>query len=89
MKPIPSLQDTFCKRLKEARLAKGFSQKGLGMAAGIDAFSASARINRYELGKHKADWVAIQNLANALGIDPTYFFARDDELAEIILRFKG
>jgi len=33
------------KRLKEARLAAGLSQKQLGIAAGIDEFSASPRCN--------------------------------------------
>ena len=35
----------FSRRLKEARLAAGFSQKNLGIAAGIDEFVASTRIN--------------------------------------------
>ncbi|EDH9073974.1 transcriptional regulator, partial [Salmonella enterica subsp. enterica serovar Agbeni] len=38
-----SHRDIFCKRLKEARLAAGFSQKKLGIAAGIDEFVASTR----------------------------------------------
>ncbi|KTC81709.1 helix-turn-helix domain-containing protein [Legionella brunensis] len=43
------------KRVKEARLATKFSQKELGIAAGIDQFSASPRINQYETGKHTPD----------------------------------
>ena len=39
-------------RLKEARLRLGLSQEKLGVLAGIDEFSASARINQYERGKH-------------------------------------
>lgn len=39
--------DIFSKRLKDARQLHGLSQKGLGIAAGIDEFVASARINRY------------------------------------------
>ena len=42
-------------RLKQARVAAGLSQKMLGIEAGIDAFVASTRINRYELGIHKPD----------------------------------
>lgn len=42
------------KRLKEARLAARLSQKSLGIAAGMDEFSASARMNQYETGKHIA-----------------------------------
>jgi DNA-binding XRE family transcriptional regulator len=40
------------KRLKEARLLAGISQKKLGIKAGIDEFTASARINQYEKGAH-------------------------------------
>ena len=35
-------------RLRYARALQGVSQKGLEIAAGIDEFSASARINQYE-----------------------------------------
>lgn len=45
-----SHREIFCKRLKEARTAAGLSQKKLGIAAGIDEFVASTRINRYEKG---------------------------------------
>jgi transcriptional regulator with XRE-family HTH domain len=44
-------KDVWRKRLKEARAALGLSQKQLGVEAGLDEFVASARINRYELGK--------------------------------------
>ncbi|MGK3127067.1 helix-turn-helix domain-containing protein [Candidatus Pantoea formicae] len=87
MKPTSSLQDTFCRRLKQARLGRGFSQKGLGIAAGIEEFSASARINRYEVGKHQPDLLTLQLLAKALEIPAAYLLAEDDQLAEMILRF--
>ena len=38
------------KRLKEARLRSGLSQEKLGVLAGIDEASASARMNQYERG---------------------------------------
>jgi transcriptional regulator with XRE-family HTH domain len=87
MKPTSSLQNTFCRRLKQARLVKGFSQKGLGIAAGIEEFSASARINRYEVGVHQPDLLTLQLLAKALEIPAAYFLADDDQLADMILRF--
>ncbi len=87
MKPTSSLQDTFCRRLKQARLAKGLSQKGLGIAAGIEEFSASARINRYELGVHKPDLLTLQLLAQGLEVPAAYFLAEDDRLAAMILAF--
>lgn len=87
MKPTSSLQDTFCRRLKQARLAKGLSQKQLGIAAGIDEFVASTRINRYEKGVHEADMATAMRLAEVLDISPSYFYEPNDELAEFIHTF--
>jgi transcriptional regulator with XRE-family HTH domain len=39
-------------RLKEARLRTGLSQQKLGILAGIDEATASARMNQYERGIH-------------------------------------
>lgn len=84
MKPRSSIHETFCKRFKQARLAKGFSQKSLGIAAGIDEFVASTRLNRYEKGIHEADLDTVQRLAEALEVPVAYLFAEDDELAKLI-----
>ncbi|MDR0251095.1 MAG: helix-turn-helix domain-containing protein [Burkholderiales bacterium] len=78
----------FCRRLKEARQAAGFSQKNLGIAAGIDEFAASARINRYEQAVHEADAMTIANLAKVLDVPLAYFYAEDDRLAQMILVFE-
>jgi transcriptional regulator with XRE-family HTH domain len=75
------------KRLKEARLMQGVSQKVLGIQAGIDQFSASSRINQYERDKHVPDYQTAKRLADVLRVPVTYLFADDDELAEIILLF--
>ena len=73
-------------RLKQARLAAGLSQKMLGIEAGIDAFVASTRINRYELGVHRPDLLTVRKLAKALDVPVAFFFAdEDDELAELLL----
>lgn len=74
----------FPSRLKEARLAQGLSQKGLGIAAGIDQFSASPRMNQYEKGIHAPDFLTVKAIANALGLPTAYFFCEEDELAEVI-----
>jgi transcriptional regulator with XRE-family HTH domain len=74
-------------RLKEARLRASLSQKGLGIAAGLDDFVASTRINRYELGVHKVDYPFACRLAAALSVPVAYFYAENDELAELILLF--
>ncbi len=78
---------SFCRRLKEARLAAGLSQKGLGVAAGIDEFVASTRVNRYEQGVHEADAMTLANLARVLDVPVAYFYAEDDRLAQLILAF--
>lgn len=79
--------DIFSQRLKDARLLRGLSQKGLGIAAGIDEFVASARINRYEKGVHEANLVTASRLAEALDVPLAYFYAADDNLARMILTF--
>ena len=56
------------RRLKQARLAAQLSQKQLGIQAGIDEFVASTRINRYELGVHKPDYLTAQKMASVLGV---------------------
>lgn len=82
-----SHRDIFCKRLKEARLAAGFSQKKLGIAAGIDEFVASTRINRYEKGVHEADIQTAQKLAETLNVPLAYFYVENDQLANIVVNF--
>ncbi|ACX90098.1 transcriptional regulator, XRE family [Pectobacterium parmentieri WPP163] len=80
-------RDIFSQRLKDARLLRGLSQKGLGIAAGIDEFVASARINRYEKGVYEASIETAQQLAEALDVPLAYFYTENDELAEMMLAF--
>ncbi|WP_437215047.1 helix-turn-helix domain-containing protein [Pectobacterium sp. LFLA-215] len=87
MKTRQQHRDIFSQRLKDARLFRGLSQKGLGIAAGIDEFVASARINRYEKGVHEANLVIANRLAEALDVPLAYFYAADDNLAKMILTF--
>ncbi|ANE75595.1 helix-turn-helix domain-containing protein [Dickeya solani] len=87
MKSRPNYHDVFCQRLKQARLAKGLSQKKLGIAARIDEFVASTRINRYEKGVHEVSIDTAQQLANALDVPLAFFYTADDELAELMLAF--
>jgi transcriptional regulator with XRE-family HTH domain len=77
------------RRLKEARERKGLSQRQLGIAAGLDRFVASTRINRYEKGVHHPDPVTVQRMADALGVPAAYLFASDDKLARLILAFNS
>jgi transcriptional regulator with XRE-family HTH domain len=75
------------RRLKEIRTQMGFSQKQLGIQAGLDPFVASTRINRYELGVHKADYRIAQRLSEILNIPTAYFYTEDDYLAEIMVTY--
>jgi transcriptional regulator with XRE-family HTH domain len=77
------------KRLKEARLRAGISQKQLGIKAGIDDFSASARINQYERGKHMPDLQTVARLAAVVQMPVPYFYCQDAELADLIVKFSA
>jgi transcriptional regulator with XRE-family HTH domain len=81
------MTNVVAKRLEEARSATDLSQKKLGIAAGIDEFSASARINQYERGKHIPDYSTLERIAKVLSVPVPYFYAADDELAKWILSF--
>lgn len=75
------------KRLKEARLEAGLSQKSLGIAAGIDEFTASARMNQYETGKHTPDYSSLASIAKVLKVPVAYFYADSDDIALVIKLF--
>ncbi len=74
------------KRLKQARTSAGLSQKQLGIAAGIDEFSASARMNQYETGKHTPDYLTLKRIGKVLKYPVAFFYAEDDWLADGILK---
>ena len=76
-------------RLREARLKSGMSQEKLGVVAGIDEMSASARMNQYERGKHLPGPVMIARIADALRLPTAYFYETNDEVAEAILLFSA
>lgn len=75
------------KRLKEARKAAKLSQKKLGIEAGMDEFSASARMNHYEKGRHTPDYSMLKRIAKVLKLPVSYFYAESDELAQWIVLF--
>lgn len=55
--------------------------------AGIDEVSSSARMNQYERGKHEPDFAMVESIANALNVPESYFYARDDDAAWLLVRF--
>ena len=75
---------TFAKRLKVARRAAKLTQEQLGIAAEIDEFSASARMNQYEKGKHWPDYGTSCRIAKSLKLDTAYFYAKSDTVAELL-----
>lgn len=83
--PLP----VYSRRLREAREAYGISQRALGIEAGLDEFVASTRVNRYETGVHQPDLQTLQRLAAILKRPVAYFYAEDDDLAQLIADFKG
>ncbi|WP_034936855.1 helix-turn-helix transcriptional regulator [Erwinia mallotivora] len=74
-------------RLKAARLKAGLSQERLGILAGIDEATASARMNQYERGIHTPDFELACRLASVLHVPAFYFYAVEDDLAEMILGY--
>ena len=72
------------KRLKEARLAFGISQKKLGVLAGIDENSASSRMNQYEMGKHTPNFITLKRIGKILGYPVEFFYSDNDVTAKVI-----
>jgi transcriptional regulator with XRE-family HTH domain len=75
------------RRLREARTRLGVSQERLGILAGIDEFSASARINQYERGKHVPAFEVAKQLAAALNVPTEYLYTEDDQTARLLIAF--
>lgn len=75
------------KRLKEARLRIGVSQKELGIRAGIDEYSASPRMNQYEKGVHTPDFQIAERIAEQLGVPSCYLYCVEDDVAQLLLGF--
>jgi transcriptional regulator with XRE-family HTH domain len=77
----------FSKRLKAARLRIGLSQERLGLDAGLDPMSASARMNRYEQGTRVPDALLIERIAAVLSVPVAYLHAVEDDEANLLLKF--
>lgn len=75
------------KRLKEARVRIGIPQKTLGILAGIDEFSASARVNQYEKGKHSPDYATAIRLAEILKVPCSYLYEENDDIAAMLVLY--
>lgn len=75
------------KRLKDARLKDGLSQEQLGLQAGLEVESASARMNRYERGTRVPSVELMERIGNVLNLPLTYFYAADEDEALLLVSF--
>lgn len=82
-------RSVFGQRLHHIRLLRGLSQDRLGVLAGLEEASSSARMSRYESGVHEPPLQFVETLARVLDISAAYFYCSDDRLAEIIWRYSA
>ena len=85
-RPSVTSQTTFGVRLREARTRVGIAQDRLGVLAGLDELSSSARISRYETGVHQPEEKFARRLGELLGVPLAYLYCDDDLVAELLLR---
>lgn len=74
-------------RLKQARLTSGLSQEQLGLRAGLEVESASARMNRYERGTRVPGVELMEKVGNVLNLPLTYFYAASEDEARLLVVF--
>ena len=72
-----------CRRLKQTRKSKKLTQEALGVAIGLDEFSANTRISRYENGIHTIEPNTAERIAQVLDVPLAYFYADTEEFAEL------
>ena len=87
MAKAPAQHPVFARRLAQARLRAGLSQRQVGVLAGLDPSVASPRINQYERGKHEPQLRTAKRLAEVLGIPAAFLYTEDDLLAQVLLRW--
>lgn len=79
----------FSRRLHAVRQLRNIPQDKLGVLAGLEESSSSARISRYESGIHEPPYQFAQALARVLGVSTAYFYCDDDALAEFLLIYSS
>jgi transcriptional regulator with XRE-family HTH domain len=67
----------------------GISQEALATGAGIDEFSASARISQYETGKHVPRYEIACKLAEVLKVSVAFLYSNDESTAQMLLLWQG
>jgi transcriptional regulator with XRE-family HTH domain len=76
----------FGRRLREARKASGLPQEQLGVLIGLDEYTASARISRYESGIHQPPIQIAQLMSKKLAVPLAFLYCDDDHLARVLLK---
>lgn len=74
-------------RLKAARLEARLSQEQLGLLAGLEVESASARMNRYERGTRVPTVELVERIGSVVNLPVAYFYAKEDAEALLITAF--
>ena len=75
---------TLARRLRQARERAGLPQDRLGVLAGLEESSSSARMSRYENGVHEPPLQFVEAIAKVVGVPAAYFYCSDDRLADLI-----
>jgi transcriptional regulator with XRE-family HTH domain len=76
-------------RLRQARERLAITQEELAARAGIDEFSASARISQYETGKHVPRYEIACRLAEVLDVPVAFLYAREEAAAQLLLYWQA
>ncbi len=74
----------FPRRLKLLRLEADYTQEEVGIKAGLPLNSCNSRMNTYELGRHEAEYSIVKKISNVFHVDPAYFYAENESVAELI-----
>lgn len=85
--PPATVTSIFGRRLREARIKLGVPQDRLGVLAGLEESSSSARMSRYESGVHQPSLQFASAVASALNVPLAYLYCDDGLLAAIILLY--
>lgn len=62
----------------------GLPQDRLGVLIGLDESSSSARMSRYESGRHEPPYRVALRIAEVLEVPVAYFYCDRDDLAELL-----
>ena len=82
--PVHPKNTVISRRLRQARQSRDLPQDRLGVLAGLEESSSSARMSRYESGIHEPTYQFVETIAKVLGVSAAFFYCADDRLAEII-----